>query len=98
MSIKPIEIVELESKAGNLYEAIIVSAKRARQLNEELKLEYNTRLEPLIQKDEEDENIVSKDKMNISLDFEKREKPTETGINQLLNDELEFRIRTDEVD
>jgi DNA-directed RNA polymerase subunit K/omega len=98
MSIKPIEIVELESKAGNLYEAIIVSAKRARQLNEELKFEYNTRLEPLIQKDEEDENIVSKDKMNISLDFEKREKPTETGINQLLNDELEFRIRTDESD
>ncbi len=98
MSIKPLEIVELESKAGNLYEAIIVSAKRARQLNEELKLEYNTRLEPLIQKDDEDENIVSKDKMNISLDFEKREKPTETGLNQLLNDELEFRIRSEETD
>ena len=98
MAIKPIEITELESKAGNLYEAIIVSAKRARQINEEQKLEYNQRLEPLMQKDEEDENIVSKDKMNISLDFEKREKPTETGIKELLNDELEFRIRTDDLD
>jgi DNA-directed RNA polymerase subunit K/omega len=98
MAIKPIEIVDLESKAGNIYEAIIVSAKRARQLNEELKLEYNQRLEPLLQKDEEDENVVSKDKMNISLDFEKRDKPTETGVNQLLNDELEFRIRSEEAE
>jgi DNA-directed RNA polymerase subunit K/omega len=98
MAIKPIEITVLESKAGNLYEAIIVSAKRARQINEEQKLEYNQRLEPLMQKDEEDENIVSKDKMNISLDFEKRDKPTEVGIRELLNDELDFRIRTDDLD
>lgn len=98
MAIKPIEIAELESKAGNIYEAIIVGAKRARQLNDELKLEYNQRLEPLMQKDEEDENVVSKDKMNISLDFEKREKPTESGINELLDDKLEFRLRTDETE
>src|SRR6266498_3257341 len=98
MAIKPIEITELESKAGNIYEAIVVSAKRARQLNDELKLEYNQRLEPLMQKDEEDENVVSKDKMNISLDFEKRKKPTETGITEILNDELEFRLRSDELE
>jgi DNA-directed RNA polymerase omega subunit len=98
MTIKPLEIVELESKAGNIYEAIIVAAKRARQINDELKLEYNQRLEPLLAKDEEDENVVSKDKMNISLDFEKREKPTETGIREILNDELEFRLRSDDVE
>ena len=98
MTIKPIEISELESKAGNVYEAIIVAAKRARQINDELKLEYNQRLEPLMAKDEEDENVVSKDKMNISLDFEKRDKPTETGIREILNDELEFRLRSDDVD
>lgn len=98
MAIEPIEIVELESKAGNVYEAIIVAAKRARQINDELKLEYNQRLEPLMQKDDEDENIVSKDKMNISLDFEKRKKPTETGITEILNDELEFRLRSDDLD
>jgi DNA-directed RNA polymerase omega subunit len=98
MAIKPIEITELESKAGNIYEAIIVAAKRARQLNDELKLEYNQRLEPLMQKDEEDENVVSKDKMNISLDFEKRMKPTESGLNELLDDKLEFRIRSEETE
>jgi hypothetical protein len=35
--------------------------------------------------------------MNISLDFEKRLKPTDQGVNELLADELEFRARDEEV-
>lgn len=96
MSIDPLEIEEVESKAGNIYEAVVVAAKRARQINDEHKLEYNQRVEPLIKADDDsDDSIVSKDKMNISVDFEKRTKPTERGLEELLADDLEFRIRTD---
>lgn len=98
MKITPLEIEELESKAGNIYEAVIVAAKRARQINDEQKLEYNQRIEPLVKSDEEDDTVVSKDKMNISIEFEKRPKSTEIAINELLNDQLEFRLRTDSVD
>jgi len=98
MPIKPLETEELESKAGNVYEAIIIAAKRARQINDEMKIEYSQRLQPLMEKEEEDETIVSKDKMNISLDFEKRLKPTEIGTSELLNDEIEFRLRTEETE
>lgn len=95
MPITPLEIEELESKAGNIYEAAVVAAKRARQINDEQKLEYNQRIEPLVKADEDsmDDTVVSKDKMNISVDFEKRVKPTERGLNELLGDELEFRVR-----
>ena len=96
MPIKPIEIEILESKAGNIYEAIVVSAKRARQINDEQKIEYNQRLQPLLDKEDDDETVVSKDKMNISLDFEKRSKPTDRGIDELLDGDLEFRARTEE--
>jgi len=96
MPIKPLEIEVLESKAGNVYEAIVITAKRARQINDEMKIEYSQRLQPLMEKDEEDETIVSKDKMNISLDFEKRLKPTDVGIGELLDDQIEFRLRTEE--
>lgn len=96
MPIKPIEIEVLESKAGNIYEAIVVSAKRARQINDEQKIEYTQRLQPILDKGEEDEAVVSKDKMNISLDFEKRTKPTDRGIDEILRNELEFRARTEE--
>jgi len=95
MPINPIEMEELESKAGNIYEAVIVAAKRARQINDELKLEYNQRVEPLSQAETDDDTLVSKDKMNISVDFEKRIKPTEQGLYEILGDNLEFRLRSD---
>ena len=96
MKITPLEIEEVESKAGNIYEAVVVSAKRARQINDEQKLEYNTRVEPLIKVDDDsDDSVVSKDKMNISIEFEIRPKTTESGLNELLNDNLEFRLRNE---
>lgn len=99
MPITPLEIEEVESKAGNIYEAVVVAAKRARQLNDETKLEYNTRVEPLIKADDDsDDTVVSKDKMNISVEFEMRTKPTERGLNELLGDNLEFRIRSEKTD
>jgi DNA-directed RNA polymerase omega subunit len=98
MPINPVEIEVLESKAGNIYEAVIVAAKRARQINDELKLEYNQRVEPLTQTETDDDTMVSKDKMNISVDFEKRVKPSEQGLEELLDDTLEFRLRSDQSD
>ncbi len=97
MRIKPLEIEEVESKAGNIYEAVIVAAKRARQINDETKLEYNQRVEPLMKtEDDNDDTIVSKDKMNISIEFETRTKSTEMGLEELLHDDLEFRARSEE--
>jgi len=96
MPIKPLEIEEIESKAGNIYEAIVISAKRARQINDEVKIEFNQRIQPIMEKEEDDESIVSKDKMNISLDFEKRKKPTDSALNELLTDDLTFRARSED--
>ncbi len=96
MPLKPLETEELESKAGNIYEAIVVAAKRARQINDENKIEFNQRIQPILEKEEDDETIVSKDKMNISLEFEKRKKPTDVGLDELMEDELEFRERSEE--
>lgn len=96
MPIKPLEIEEIESKAGNIYEAIVISAKRARQINDEVKIEFNQRIQPIMEKEEDDESIVSKDKMNISLDFEKRKKPSDMALNELLGDDLSFRARTED--
>lgn len=96
MAIKPIEIEELESKAGNIYEAIIIAAKRARQINDEEKLEFNERVQPLLETEQEEESTFSKDKMEISLDFENRKKQVERGIDDLMNDQLDFRLRTED--
>lgn len=98
MPIKPLEIEEIESKAGNIYEAVVITAKRARQINDEEKLEYNQRIQPIIEQEVEDETVVSKDKQNVSLDFEVRKKNTERGLEELMSSKLEFRLRSDEVE
>jgi DNA-directed RNA polymerase subunit K/omega len=98
MPIKPIEISVLESKAANVYEAIVVLSKRARQINEETKLEFNQRVEtiqaltPAVNAEEE-ETESNPDQLKISLEFEKRSKPTEEAIGELMNDQLDHRYK-----
>lgn len=101
MPIKPIEISVLESKAANVYEAIVVLSKRSRQINEETKLEFNQRVEtiqalaPTVNAEEE-ETESNPDQLKISLEFEKRPKPTEEAIAELMNDQLDHRYKETE--
>ena len=96
MAIKTIDLEQFEAKAANLYEAVVITSKRARQINNELKIELNQRLEPIIARETEDDTIMNQDKLNVSLDFEKRDKPTIQAIKEVLNDELQYRYREEE--
>jgi DNA-directed RNA polymerase subunit K/omega len=93
MSVKTIDLEKFEKGAANIYEAVVVASKRARQVNDEIKMELNQRLEPIIAKETEDDTIMNQDKMNISLEFEKRNKPSIQAVDEVLNDEITFRYR-----
>lgn len=47
MPIEPIDVSRVEAQAENIYEAIVVMSKRARQINEDIKIQLNQRLETL---------------------------------------------------
>jgi DNA-directed RNA polymerase subunit K/omega len=101
MPIKPLDIEKLSGKADNIYEAIVVLLKRARQINEEMKIEFNQRIEMLqtriFEPEEETEQPqTNPDQILVAQDFEKRPKPTETAINEILNDQLSYRYKEDE--
>jgi DNA-directed RNA polymerase subunit K/omega len=97
MPIKPVDLVVLESKAENIYEAIVLMSKRARQINEENKLEFNQRIELIQTKTESDEEVdANPDQLKISLEFEKRAKPTEVSLEETMADKLEFRYKEPE--
>lgn len=96
MPLDTIDLAKLESKTSNLYESIVVASKKARQINDAMKMELNQRLEPIIAKETEDDTIMNQDKLNISLEFEKREKPTMEAINDLMEDKLNFRFKESE--
>lgn len=96
MPLDTLDLEKLESKTANLYESIVVASKKARQINDAMKMELNQRLEPIIAKETEDDTIMNQDKLNISLEFEKREKPTMEAISDLMDDKLNFRFKETE--
>lgn len=103
MSIRPVNTEEHgKIVKGGVYGAIIVAAKRARQLHNDIKIELNQRLETLQQLtqtvDTEDESDISAnpDQLKISLEFEKRPKPTELALEELGSGALQWRSREEE--
>ena len=99
MPIKPIDLELFLSKAKNVHEAIVATSKRARQINDETKIEFNQRIEMFFPKLEvESEEIeVNPDQLKVSLEFEKRPKPTDTALDELMQGKLEWRYKEKEV-
>ena len=101
MGVKPVDLKNLESKAANIYEAIVIASKRARQINEELKIEFNKRIEMIQSKlfDQAEEGVeveANPDQVRIAREFERIPKPTETALGDLLGDKLTYRYKENE--
>ena len=94
MSLNPLELKTLDSHAENVYEAIVVLSKRARQINEEMKIRLNQELEMFATRiDSEEEIETNPEQMRISIEFEKLPKPTQQAIENLLDGQLSYRYK-----
>jgi hypothetical protein len=95
MEITPVDLREIDKKAANVYEAIIVAAKRARQINDDMKIAYNQQVStiPTSANDDDSEDILNPAQMKISMEFDKREKPHIDAINELLEKGIEFEYK-----
>lgn len=101
MPIKPLDIDHLSAKAENVYEAIVVLLKRARQINEEMKIEFNQRIEMLQSRifepeEETDQPLTNPDQILIAQEFEMRPKPTETAIQEFLDGKISHRYKEED--
>jgi DNA-directed RNA polymerase subunit K/omega len=97
MAVKPLNLDALEEASSSLYEAIVIMGKRARQINEELKIQYNQRVEQLaaqpIGDSEEGEEGVNPDQVRISVEFEKLPKPSDLSIDEFLQGKVVYRYK-----
>ena len=91
----PIDLREIDKRASNVYEAVIVSAKRARQINDENKIEFNALLNtiPETTADEETEDITNPAQLKIALEQEKKKKPHLQALNELLDGKIDFEYK-----
>src|SRR5258706_15957600 len=98
MPIKPLDIENISGKADNIYEAIVVLLKRARQINEEQKIEFNQRIEMLQSRvfepeDETEQPQTNPDQILVAQEFEHRPRPTEIAIQELMDEKLSHRSK-----
>jgi DNA-directed RNA polymerase subunit K/omega len=98
MALKPIDLEFFNREGKNVHESIVAASKRARQINEEVKIEFNQRIELITTKTESEteENDVNPDQLRISLEFEKRPKPTDVALDELISTRLTWKYREKE--
>jgi hypothetical protein len=95
MPLKPIDLEYFNQTGKNIHECIVAASKRARQINDDIKIEFNQRVELITTKTESEaeENDINPDQLKISLEFEQRPKPTDTALEQLLDDSLTWKFK-----
>jgi DNA-directed RNA polymerase subunit K/omega len=99
VSVKPVNIEEFSMAATDVYEAIVIASKRARQIHQDLKIELNQQIETLNQltntpeTEEETDVAANPDQLKISLEFEKRPKPTDTATQEVIARKVKYRYR-----
>lgn len=94
MPINPLELKQLDKHAENIYEAIVVLSRRARQINEEVKIKLNQELETFATRSDSEEEIeLNPEQMRISIEFEKLPKPTQAAVADLLEERLSYRYK-----
>lgn len=98
MPLKPIDLEFFNREEKNVHESIVAASKRARQINEDIKLEFNQRVELVATKTETEaeENDVNPDQLRIAMEFEKRAKPTDVALDELVGGKLTWRYREKE--
>ena len=90
MAVKPVSLRKMEEKAKNIYEAVVVMSKRARQINQE---RYE---EQVIEESEELEMDVFDELPDIKPeDYEEKEKVTTMALNEFLDGEVNWRVLDD---
>jgi DNA-directed RNA polymerase subunit K/omega len=90
MAVKPVSLRKMEEKAKNIYEAVVVMSKRARQINQE-RFE-----EQVIEESEELEMDVLDELPDIKPeDYEEKEKVTTMALNEFLEGEVNWRVLED---
>ena len=91
MEIEPIDFKKINERVTNVYEAIVAASKRARIINDNNKLEYNQQLSTIVGiADDDFEEKENPDQLKLSLEMEKRPKPHQQAMNELLEGEAKF--------
>jgi DNA-directed RNA polymerase subunit K/omega len=95
MAIGPISFKKLLKKTDDIYESVVVSSRRAKQILQERVLkqiiEENTEFK-------EEEGILSEPVIREDIDFDKEEKVTTIALDEYLEGKLDWKKTEESID
>jgi len=88
---------QMDEPTGNIYESISIIARRAEQINTEIKKELIDKLEEFATYNDSLEEIFeNKEQIEVSKFYEKLPKPHALAIQEWLTDKIYFRNTEDD--
>ena len=86
------DLSQLYASTGNVYETVVIVAKRANQISVEMKQELNRKLEDFSSyTDNLEEVFENREQIEISRFYEKMPKATLVALQEFINNEVYYR-------
>ncbi|GAA4785104.1 DNA-directed RNA polymerase subunit omega [Olivibacter ginsenosidimutans] len=86
------DLRELDEKTDNIYESIVIIARRANQIASNVKEELHSKLaEFATSNDNLEEVFENREQIEISKHYERMPKPVLIAVDEFLNDKVYFR-------
>lgn len=86
------DLSELDSETGSIYESIMIVAKRANQINIEMKNELSRKLEEFsYYSDNLEEVFENREQIEISKYYERLPKSSLLALEEFIDDEIYYR-------
>ena len=86
------DMLNFEEKTGNIYESLVVLAKRANHISAEMKEELNEKLSEFASMtDNLEEVFENREQIEISKHYEKLPKPTLVAVQEFLDGKIYYR-------
>lgn len=86
------DVNEVDKPTGNIYEALVMIARRADQINDEIRLELHDKLEEFATHTENLEEIFeNKEQIEVSKFYEALPKPQALALQEWLEGEVYMR-------
>lgn len=86
------DTIKFENETSNIYESIVVMARRANQISSEMKEELTSKLQEFASSvDNLEEVFENREQIEISKFYEKLPKPVAIAMNEMLEDKIYVR-------
>ena len=89
--VNPVVLRAKVTDKSSIYEAIVAMGLRARQINDDIKMQLQARMQHISPIDDDNE-FGNYDQLEISKEFDKIPKPTFLAMQEMLTDQIHYEL------